>query len=176
LQEYPGVNARGAIFSAPLVGVAMEVPRWKERLAGILTYILPALPLSSGLDPAHLSHDPLIVEAYRRDPLVHDRVTPRLYTEIRSAIDVAFQRAARLRVPSLFLIPSADKLVRPDLMQRFAAEVGASGRVEVRTLAGLYHEVLNESTRSSVVADLLGWIERRLQVYSPSPELSEPTR
>ena len=176
LQEYPGVSAEGAVFSAPLVGVAIEVPRWKERLATVLTYTVPALPLSSGLDPAHLSHDPLVVEAYRRDPLVHDRVTPRLYAEIQSEIDVAFQKAARLRLPSLFLIPSADKLVRPDLMQRFASVVSESGRVQVRTLAGLYHEVLNESTRSSVVADLLGWIERRVLVYSPSPEPSEPTR
>ncbi|UCF20609.1 MAG: lysophospholipase [Gemmatimonadota bacterium] len=169
LQEYPGVTSCGAVFSAPLLGIATEIPRWKERLATVLGYSVPALPLSSGLNPEYLSHDLQVVAAYRRDPLVHDRITPRLFSEIKAEVDRAFHDVGRLTLPVLFLIPSADRLVRPDLMQQFASLLGRGPRVEVRTLPGLYHEVLNESTRSSVVADLLGWIERRIAGYMPAP-------
>lgn len=162
LQEYPGVASCGVVLSAPLLGFAQEVPRWKQRLAQVLYYGLPALPLSTDLNPEHLSHDRQVVEAYRRDPLVHDRITPRLFGEMLREMGVAFEKADQLRPAILLLVPSEDKLVRPDLMQRFAATVGAGPRIEVTTLPGLYHESLNETSRSRVVADVLGWIERRI--------------
>jgi lysophospholipase len=166
LQEYPAVPARGAILSSPLLGLAMDVPRWKEQLGRLLYYTVPALPMSTGLDPQYLSHDTEVVEAYKRDSLVHDRITPRTYGELQREIDLAFTKCRRLRLPTLVLIPADDRIVRADLMQRFAAEASRSVAVKEETLAGLYHEVLNETTRSSVVADVLGWIERRLPVAS----------
>ncbi len=173
LQEYPAVPARAAVLSAPLLGLAAEVPKWKERIAYALNYAVPALPMSTGLEPSYLSHDAQVVEAYKRDPLVHDRITPRLYGEIEKEVAVSFERAPRLRLPLLMLIPSSDKLVRPDLMQRFAVAARASVPVTVRTYAGLFHEVLNETTRSRVVADVLGWIERHIPVVTRPPSGAE---
>lgn len=163
LQEYPGVGARGAILSAPLLGFAVDVPRWKQKLAGLLLYMSPALPMSTGLDPQYLSHDPEVVAGYERDALVHDRITPRLYAEVQSAIESAGREASKLRLPILLLVPSEDKLARADLMQRLATSVGERSLVRVRTYPGLYHEVLNETSRSSTIADVLGWIERRIE-------------
>lgn len=174
LQEYPAVPTAGAVISAPLLGLAVDVPRWKERLARFLSYTIPALPMSTRLPPDYLSHDRQVVEAYKRDTLVHDRITPRAYVEVQRAIDIAFHRAPRLAPPLLLLVPSADKLVRPDLMQRFASAVGKRRRVRVETYAGFYHEVLNEKARSRVVADVLGWIERRLVLRPQAPARAEP--
>jgi alpha-beta hydrolase superfamily lysophospholipase len=171
LQEYPAVPARGAIVSAPALGVAIDVPRWKAQLARVLYYVVPALPMSTSLEPSHLTHDRQIVEAYERDPLVHDRVTPRLYGEMRREIEIAFDKAPRIRIPVLILVPSEDRITRPDQMQRFAAAVDRPQAVQVVTFPGLYHEVLNEISRSSIVADLLGWIERRI---GPEPRAAEP--
>lgn len=169
LQEYPGVPTYGAILSAPLLGVAVELARWKEQLSRLLLYAAPALPLSTGLDPAALSHDPEVVASYRRDPLVHDRITPRLYAETHGAIAAARDKAQRIRAPVLVLIPSEDKIVRADRAQGFARSLGPSESFQVKTYPGLYHEVLNEATRSSTVADVLGWIERRIAQPAEAP-------
>ncbi len=166
LQEYPGIPAAGAIFSSPWLGLAVPVPRWKERLASSLYYAVPALPMSTGLEPEHLSHDAQVVEAYRRDPLVHDRITPRTLGEVKREIESAFQSAARLQLPSLFLVASDDRLTRADEMQRFATLVRRTAAPRLVTYPGLYHEVFNETARSSVVADVLGWIERRIAAHS----------
>lgn len=163
LQEFPAVPVRGAILSAPAFGVALEVPRWKSQLARVLYYAVPALPMSTGLDPQLLSHDREVVVAYERDTLVHDRITPRLYGELEEEIEAAFEKAPRIRVPVLMLIPSADRIARPDRMQAFAARIRGGRRVTVETYPGFYHEVLNETDRSRVAADVLGWIERRLE-------------
>ena len=163
LQEYPGVPVAGAILSAPLLGIAIDAPRWKVQLGRILTHAIPALPMSTGLDPADLSHDDEVVEDYERDPLVHDRITPRLYSEIKSEIEVAQSKSKRVIVPTLFLLPSADRIVRPDTTQKFVASLPASRQVELRTYPGLYHEPLNETARSRVIADVLGWLEGRVE-------------
>lgn len=163
LQEYPAVPAAGAILSAPALGVSIDVPRWKIQLARILYYAAPALPMSTGLDPQYLTHDQEVVEAYERDPLVHDRITPRLYGEMTREFETAFQKARRIRVPILILVPSGDRIARPDQMQRLAAVLDGGDRVRVMTFPNFYHEVLNETARSSVIADLLGWIEHRIK-------------
>lgn len=164
LEEYPGVAIRAAVLSAPLLGIGMDMPQWKERLGQLFYYAVPALPMSTGLDPKYLSHDPQVVAAYERDPQVHDRITPRAYGEIQREIELAFDRTDRLRVPLLLLVPSADRIVRPDQMQRFARQARDSVPVEVQTFAGMYHEVFNEIRRSRVVAHVLGWIERQIAV------------
>lgn len=166
LEEYPGVPARGAILSAPLLGPAVNTPRLKEQLARILYYTVPALPMSTGLPPEHLSHDAQVVEAYRRDHLVHDRITPRAYGEILREIEVAFSETQRIRTPLLVLVPSDDRLARPDSMQRFVASLDNPSSVQMETYSGLYHEVLNETNRSRVVVDVLGWTERRIATHA----------
>ncbi len=173
LEEYPGVPARGAILSAPLLAPAVSAPRWKEQLARILYYTVPALPMSTGLPPEYLSHDAQVVEAYRRDHLVHDRITPRAYGEILREIDVAFSEARLIRTPLLMLVPSEDRLARPDAMQRFAASLDDPSRIQMETYPGLYHEVLNETTRSRVVVDVLGWTERRIAPQPVGPGVDD---
>ena len=163
LQEFPGIVASGAVLSAPLLGLAVEAPRWKTQLGRLLTHIIPALPLGTGLDPKYLSHDAEIVAEYERDPMVHDRITPRLFSEINTAIAEAQSKIRRLAAPTLLLVPSRDQIVRPDLVQRFAMELAKFREVSVKTYPDLYHEALNETTRSRVVADVLGWIEQRVR-------------
>ncbi|NIR44813.1 MAG: alpha/beta hydrolase [Gemmatimonadetes bacterium] len=163
LQEFPAVPVRGAILSAPALGFALDVPRWKAQMARVLYYAVPALPMSTGIDPEALTHDRQVVEAYERDPLVHDRITPRLYGELETEIETVFERAGRLTLPILVLVPSDDRIARADRMQSFASRIGDRRRVKVETFPGFYHEVLNEIGRASVVADLLGWIERRIE-------------
>jgi acylglycerol lipase len=174
LEEYPGVPAAGAILSAPYLGPAIRIPRWKEQLGRILYYAVPALSMSTGLPPEYLSHDAQVVEAYKRDPLVHDRITPRAFGEIGRATREALEKARRLVQPLLILIPSDDRIVRPDLMQHLAATLDRPGQVRAETYGGLYHEILNETSRSSVVADVLGWIERRIGAQARALEARRP--
>jgi lysophospholipase len=166
LQEYPAVPARGLVLSAPAFGLVRNVPPWRAKLTHLLNLVVPALSMGAGIDPEDLSHDEEAVQAYRRDPLVHNRVTPRLYIELTRQFEIAFEKIDRLRSAVLVLIPTDDRLVRPDRMQRFAAALPRQERVQVMTLVGLYHDLLHESNRSSVVADLLGWIERRIALHA----------
>lgn len=160
LETHGGEGVRGAILSAPLLGVKKEAARWKLALSGTLSRFLPRLPLANEIDPAELSADPTYIRSYRDDPLVHARITPRLYTEMTAAIDAAFAERSGLALPLLFLVPGADLIVREEETLRFAA--GLAGDVTVRRYPGFRHESLNESERARPVADVAAWIEARI--------------
>ena len=63
----------------PLVTCARRRHALGQRaLLATLGPLTPNLAVGNGLDPAWISRDPAVVAAYRADPLVHDRIAPRL--------------------------------------------------------------------------------------------------
>jgi lysophospholipase len=160
-QEQYDAPFHGAIVVSPWLATAMPVPRWKVMLANALTRLLPALPFSAGIDAKQLSRDPAVVAAYAADPLVHDRITPRLFVEASSAMGLAFQGADRISAPLLFLIAGSDGIVDTDRTIAFARSLSAAD-VTIHVFAGHYHELLNEPDREDVIDELADWMMGRL--------------
>jgi lysophospholipase len=160
LQAHPEAGLAGAILSAPLLGIRKEAARWKVALSGVLSKLLPRVPIPNEIDPAELSSDPAYVRSYREDPLVHAKITPRLYTEMVRAMADAVAERDRLALPLLFLVPGADSIVREEETLRFAE--GLAGNVTVRRYPGFRHESLNEAERARPLADLVEWMEARI--------------
>ncbi len=101
---------RGVIASAP--GLSTEgLSASMIAMAQILSRIAPRLSLRTGLDAEGISRDPAVVQAYRNDPLVHDRGTPRAAVAGREAIEWTLAHAADLAVPLLIVHGTADRLV-----------------------------------------------------------------
>ncbi len=161
LESRPAVPLRGAILSAPLLGIAKVAARWKTALSGVLSKYLPWVPISNEVDPAELTHDPAYVRAYRDDPRVHDKITPRLYMEMVRAMRDAFAERDRIALPALFIVPGADTIVREEAVLRFAE--GLHGEVTVKQYPGFHHESLNELERDRPISDLLAWMEARME-------------
>jgi alpha-beta hydrolase superfamily lysophospholipase len=160
LQTHPEAGFAGAILSAPLLGIAVQAPRWKVALSGLFSRVLPRLPFSNELDPSMLSTAPGYVEAFRADTLLHPTITPRLYTEMVGAMDAAFSRPDSIRVPLLVLAPTGDRVVAPEAVARFAS--ACPGEVEVRRYEGFQHESLNEAERHRVIDDVTAWLDGRI--------------
>lgn len=160
LQTHPEAGYGGAVLSAPLVGIAVQAPRWKVALSGFLSRWLPWIPFHNEIDTAMLSTAPEYEASYRADTLLHNTITPRLYTEMVSAIRGAFERPDGIRVPLLVLAPTADRVVLPEAVARFAS--ACPGDVEVKRYEGFQHESLNEKDRHRVVADVAEWLTARL--------------
>jgi acylglycerol lipase len=160
LQAHPEAPWRGAILSAPLLGVAVEAPRWKVAVSGVFSRWLPWLPFHNEIDTTLLSTAPGYQEAYRADALLHNTITPRLYTEMLAAIEAAFAQPDTVRVPLLVLAPTADRVVLPEAVARWAS--ACPGEVQVRRYEGFQHESLNEKDRHLVVADVVEWLRARI--------------
>ncbi|HLM67634.1 MAG TPA: lysophospholipase, partial [Longimicrobium sp.] len=160
LQAHPEAGFRGAVLSAPLLGIAVKAPRWKVALSGFFSRWVPRLPFSNVLDPSMLSTAPGYVDAYRADKLLHPTITPRLFTEMGAAMRAAFEQPDSIRIPLLVLAPTGDRVVAPEAVARFAS--ACPGDVEVRRYEGFQHESLNEAERHRVMDDVTTWLDARI--------------
>jgi alpha-beta hydrolase superfamily lysophospholipase len=147
-----GVVVTGAGLRSPL-----QEQKFKVLLARILGSLMPTLTLPSGLDPQTISRDPQVVEAYVRDPLVHDRTTTGFGKAALQAVDGAFAGAADFRLPLLIMHGSADRLTYPAGSEEFARLV--PGGAALKLWEGLYHEIHNEPEQAEVLKFMIGWLD-----------------
>ena len=148
-------NLQRAVIQSPLIEEAFQIPRWKKAAAAVLASVWPTAPFSMNLDAEALSRDPLIVQAYRTDPLVHNRITARTYRSIVQARDDAFARAPVLRTPVLFLCGTEDRIVSVAAAQRWFDRLAGEKRRVI--FSGCYHELHHEAVRDDVLRLVRGW-------------------
>jgi alpha-beta hydrolase superfamily lysophospholipase len=129
-------------------------------LLAIGSALLPDLAQGNGLKPDWVSRDPAVVRAYLADPLVHDRITPRLVRFIVDGGERARELAPRWATPTLLMWAGADRCVAPRGSVAFAA-AAPGAIVQSRAFDGLFHEIFNEPEKAEVTAELLRWLARQ---------------
>ncbi len=154
-------RTRALVLSAPPFELAMKPLVFKVWLARIAEFVVPALTQSNQIPPSLLSHDPEVVRAHRRDPLVHHRVSARLYVEYIRNRRRLFESAGTLAVPTLVIQGGADPVASAPATARWA-ERAPRGRATLRLYPGLYHEVLNEYEGPAILEELASWVEVKL--------------
>lgn len=158
-QQFPDL-VDGLVISSPALGMVIEVPAVKKIAGRVMSSVYPGLSMGNELDAAKISHDPEVVRAYENDPLVHDRVSARFFTEFMSAMETVNQHASAIQAPLLLQLAGDDHLVNASASRRFFENL----QIEDKTLHvydGLYHEIYNEteSKRQQVLQDLFAWLK-----------------
>ncbi len=147
----------GVIVTGTALRDALELPPWKRSLAGVFSRVAPAIQMNNGVSPSYLSHDPDVVAAYKRDPLIQLTGTPRLLTETEATRAYLFREAQAWRTPLLILHGGADRVCLPGGAQAFYEQV-PPGLAQLIIYEGLYHEIHNEPARSEVFSDIERWL------------------
>ncbi len=157
---------RALVLSAPAL-VPGQVSGFTAALGRMLSRLAPELGVKR-LAVDRVSRDPAVVAAYRADPWIHrHRIRARLGTEWLGAMEVAARDLPTLTLPILVMQGTADGLVDPSAAGFVHSRVGSPDRT-ILEYPGLYHEILNEPERDSVLDDLLRWVQPRLAL-SPVP-------
>jgi len=156
-----GSGLSGLILSSAALRVDVEASPVKLALGRLFSRTLPGITMSNELDSNMISHDRSVVEAYNDDPLVHDRVSARWFTEFTGAIEAVHEKAHEISVPVLVMQSGDDALVAP----RGAREFFERLTVEDKTLKywdGFYHEMFNEVEKEKPISFMIEWIESHL--------------
>ncbi len=151
-------SVEALVLSSPALDAGMSAAQ--KLLLAVTAPLVPNLAIGNGLKPAWISRDPAVVAAYEADPLVHDRITPRLARFIVDGGESVRANAARWSVPTLLLYAGSDRCVAPAGSQAFAAAAPA-GVLTTREFAPLFHEIFNEPEQDQVFAALGAWLAAR---------------
>ena len=146
------------VLSSPALELGLNA--FQRLMLAVMPRIAPDLRVGSGLDPGLISHDPAQVQAYRDDPLIHDRISGRLARFMSVAGAATRAHAPRWSVPTLLLYGGADRLVKPAGSRAFAAAAPPQV-VRAQCFEDLYHEILNETDPEPVYAALKTWLDAR---------------
>lgn len=161
-QRFPAL-IDGVLASSPALGMIVEVPAAKKILGSFMSYLWPGLTMGNGLDAGKISHDPVVVRTYVNDPLVHDRVSSRFFTELMAAKETVNQQASTLQVPMMMQVAGDDHLVNARSSVQFFDKLTVSDKT-LHVYEDLYHEIYNEpkAQREKVLKDLEIWLGERM--------------
>ena len=163
-QHYPEM-IDGVIASSPALGMKVEVPRIKEMMGKLMSFVWPSLTMGNELDASKISHDEHVVRAYVEDALVHDRVSARWFTAYLSAMNAVHQSIARIRAPVLMQIAGDDHLVDAATSKAFFEKISVDDKT-LYVYDRLYHEIYNETIeqRETVLLDLKQWLNSHINI------------
>jgi acylglycerol lipase len=163
----------GLILSAALARLD-AVPKPLELVGRALSVIAPRAPLIA-IDATLVSRDPAVVKAYRADPLVHHGKLPaRTAAQLADAVERFPSSVGAITVPTLILYGTADGLCPPSGSVMLGERIGAADKT-VKAYDGLFHEILNEPERETVLADIVDWLAARVGAQAPARAAASDT-
>jgi alpha-beta hydrolase superfamily lysophospholipase len=151
-------NSRRFVVSSPALKLKVVVPAWKLNMAPIASKIAPRLAMSNGIDAATISRIPEVVQAYRSDPLVHNKYSSRTGTEWQNATRDILDRAAQIKVPFLILAGTDDALVDPEGSRMLHERARSMSTLQM--LEGRYHEPFNDTGSEEVFQLMADWLRK----------------
>jgi len=146
------------VLSSPALDAGISAGQ--KRLLGVLGPLVPNLAVNNGLKPDWISRDKAVVKAYVDDPLVHDRITPRLARFILDGGASVLERAPLWKLPTLLIYAGSDRCVAPAGSRAFAAAAPPEV-VTTREFTPLFHEIFNEPEQAQVFDTLATWLAAR---------------
>jgi alpha-beta hydrolase superfamily lysophospholipase len=156
-----GASLLGLIATGPWLRLAFEPPAYKIALGRVMDRIWPAFVQPNGIDTHALSRDPEVVRRYQEDPLVHDRISARLFAAAYQNGLNLLDRAARLRHPLLLMHGGEDRLTSAQASREFADAAGAGCTFKVWD--GLFHEIHNEPEQDRVFSFMIAWLDQHVR-------------
>lgn len=146
-QRY-GSDLTALVLSGPFLGNPMMAPLLEME-------VLPDVPI----DPAALSRDPAVGEAYAADPLVyHGPLIKESFVGMFGAVDKV-AAGPNLTLPVLWVHGEADQLATYDAAKVILEKVGGNN-LTAKSYAGAAHEVFNEINSAEVLDDVAAFVAK----------------
>lgn len=150
----------GVMCTSPGLRTALHEQPVKVMAARVLGSLFPGVSLASGLDSSAISRDQKVVETYRADPLVHDRITLGFGKVMLGVITRTMENIGEFPHPLLLMHGTADTIAFISGSEQVAASLGE--RCSLVTWKGFYHELHNEPEKEEVLGTMTAWLESRI--------------
>jgi alpha-beta hydrolase superfamily lysophospholipase len=151
----------GVIATGAWLKLAFDPPALQVALGKAMNKIAPGFTQNSALDATALSHDPKVVDAYVNDPLVHSKISARLFVSVYESGLWALDHAGEFSLPLLLMHGSDDRIISCEAAAEFAKRAGKI--VTWHPWEGMYHEIHNEPDLAEVLNDMIKWMDDHLK-------------
>lgn len=152
--EIAGLICESFAFQVPAPGFVLSAIKGLSRLAPNLGVLK--------LKMKDFTRDPVALAALEADPLTKGETQPAAtvaaLVRANDRLRVSFDR---ITLPVLILHGTADKATLYPGSKYFHEHAGSADKT-IKLYEGHFHDLLNDTGKEKVLADILGWIEARL--------------
>lgn len=169
--DWAGLNpgrVDALVLSAPPFELYLKPDAIKVHAARLIGFLWPGFTQSNQIPPSLLSHDPEVIRAHRADPLVHFRISARLFLEFQKMRRALAKAAASNTIPTLLVQGGADPVSHCVGCAQWA-QSAPDGLVTYKEYPGLYHEVLNEPVGGAILDEVIGWLNEKMAARGQDP-------
>lgn len=153
----------GLILASPAISIGSSIPGWLLKIAALIGKLLPSKHVQSQIAPAFLSHDPEIIELYKRDTMVEDTVTLGWLSNMLAAQKEILRAAQTITVPMLVLHSRSDKIADIAGTRALVSRL-PQNKFTYHEYDNAYHELHNEinEMRGPLLHDIKDWLEQQV--------------
>jgi alpha-beta hydrolase superfamily lysophospholipase len=144
---YGDMGYRALCLSAPLLGLSVEVPKLKEKVAQIAGKWLPRMTLYNEIHYEDLSRDEEIIKSYEKDPLRHDKISPHVFLGMVENMQLVTREAGKIQIPTLMQLSGQDRIVSSQDAEKFFKSLSTT-RKKLHIYPDSYHEIFNDLDKS----------------------------
>jgi len=149
-----------AVITSPWFRLAFEPSLISRAMASLLRYTMPGILVKSSLEVKGLSRNPKIGEDYLLDPLVHNRIAPKLFFDIEKHGMKASHSIYKINIPLLVMHGSADIIT--SFRQTRAFVMHAGWRTLFKEWPDCMHELHNELCADEIFEFLACWLNEQV--------------
>lgn len=158
LKRHP--DLAGVISTDPWIQLAFQPSVILVAIANLMSRFFSGFSQRNNLVSDHLSRDKAVVEAYEKDPLVHDFISVGAATGMLETAAWLDAYAGHFPLPLLLMHGGADKITAPKASEAFAKRV--QGDITWHLWEGFFHEIHNEPEKAEVLGKMTDWMDSKL--------------
>ena len=156
-------NFKAAILSSPWLKLTLSPSALSIFFARIMQRVFPKFTQLAKLDVKGISHDPQVIDAYIKDPVIHEKITVRMFIEIYKAGLWAIANSGKLTLPVLIQHGTGDNITSYKASKDFFENAKSQDKdINYKEWEKLYHELHNELNNDEIFEFVYNWIEEKL--------------
>ena len=146
-----------AIISSPWLKTVIEPPKFLLLIQKLLSKLFPNLTLNNRLNPKDLSKDTSVVENYIKDPLVHGRISIKMFSEVNKSIRKIETESKRIDIPILLIHGKKDKIISYKGTENVAKKIKYSN---LKLWEKVFHEPHNDYEKNQILEYYFNFINK----------------
>jgi alpha-beta hydrolase superfamily lysophospholipase len=154
------VKVQGIIASSPWLKLVHPPSLLLAWIVGCASYVVPWITVSTGLKAEQLSHDGAGMKSTKTDPLLHKKISFKLFTDLWKNGKMMIRNKYRLNIPLLLMHGTDDPVTSYQASKLFSQN--AEGNVTFKEWHGMRHNLLNDAGNGNVFQYVMEWLSNQI--------------
>lgn len=156
---YGSQDLKAIVLSSPALGVNVKISELKSKMADFANEWLPRVTMGNEINDSNLHRDPELLAFYPKDPLRHDKISPRLYKGMFQAFEQIPQYAEEIKLPILIQASGIDAVVNTKSTEDFHNLLSAANK-NLIIYPNSLHEIYNDLEKQQCFDDLFSFLNQ----------------